>query len=131
MFPLREPSGVNPNAPVLDEQTISEFRSRPDLQDNLRHSWLRMLKFYGFEAQQDPEWTVRPAANFAECAENWLSPYNHNHLRITRILKCLRALGLEAEARAFFNALSTIYNSRQFPGAISSVTFDYWRSAMA
>jgi hypothetical protein len=36
MFPLREPSGVNPGAPVLDPATIAEFRSNTGLQDNLR-----------------------------------------------------------------------------------------------
>ena len=131
MFPLREPSGVNPDAPVLDAGTISEFRSRADLQETLRQSWLRMLKFYGFEAAQggSAEWAVKPAANFADRAENWLTPYNHNHLRITRIIKCLRTLGLDAEARAFFTALSAVYRSPQFKGAISPVTFDYWRAA--
>ena len=131
LFPLRQPSGVNPDAPVLDAGTISEFRSREDLQKNLRQSWLRMLKFYGFEAAQSgAEWTVEPAANFADRAENWLTPYNHNHLRITRIIKCLRTLGLDAEARAFFAALSAVYRSPQFKGAISAVTFDYWQAAV-
>jgi hypothetical protein len=130
LFPLREPSGVNPGAPVLDRATIAEFRSRPDLQENLRQSWRRMLKFYGFEASTGPNWTVRPATNFDERAKNWLTPYNHNHLRITRIIKCLRALGLETEAQSFFDALSVIYRSQQFTGAISPVTFEYWQSAV-
>ena len=131
MFPLREPSGVNPDAPVLDARTISEFRSRTDLQENLRQSWLRMLKFYGFDAVQSGiDWTVKPAANFDERAENWLTPYNHNHLRITRIIKCLGTLGLAPEARAFFDALSAVYRSPQFKSAISAVTFDYWQAAV-
>jgi Opioid growth factor receptor (OGFr) conserved region len=130
MFPLREPSGVNPDAPLLDKTAIAEFRSRPDLQENLRQSWLRMLKFYGFVADSSSDWAVRPAPNFTERAKNWLTPYNHNHLRITRILKCLRALGLETEAQAFFGALSAIHHSRQFAGTISPVTFEYWQSAL-
>ena len=130
LFPLREASGVNPGAPVLDPATIAEFRSNPDLQENLRRSWLRMLKFYGFEASSSPNWTVRPAANFGERSRNWLTPYNHNHLRITRIIKCLRALGLEAEAQSFFDALSVLYHSPQFAGTISDVTFEYWQAAL-
>lgn len=130
MFPLREPSGVNPGAPVLDPATIAEFRSTPDLRENLRQSWLRMLKFYGFEAGPGPSWTVSPAPNFSDRSRNWLNPYNHNHLRITRIIKCLRTLDLEIEARSFFDALSAIYYSPQFAGTISPVTFEYWRSAV-
>jgi len=126
MFPLREQSGVNPDAPLLDAATIAEFRSRPELQENLRQSWLRMLKFYGLAASSDPSWIVTPAANFRERAKNWMRPYNHNHLRITRILKCLRALGLDEEARAFFDCLSEIYDER----SISPVTLEYWRAAV-
>jgi hypothetical protein len=88
-----------------------------------------MLKFYGFEAKADPGWIVERAANFGERSKNWLTPYNHNHLRITRIIKSLRALGLEAEAAAFFEALAQIYHSPEFEGKISPVTFEYWQSA--
>jgi hypothetical protein len=77
-----------------------------------------------------PNWTVSPAPFFGERSKNWLNPYNHNHLRITRIIKCLRALGLETEARSFFDALSAIYHSPQFAGTISPVTFEYWQSAV-
>src|SRR5947208_7865434 len=88
MFPLRERSGANPGAPTLDQKTIDEFRARPELQDNLRASFCRMLRFYGLGLEED----VRRGANFEERAGNWLSPWNHNHLRITRILKSLRIL---------------------------------------
>jgi hypothetical protein len=33
---------------------------------------------------------------------------DHNHLRITRILRSLRILGLEAEALAWYNTLSSL-----------------------
>src|ERR1700724_1685605 len=46
---------------------------------------------------------------FADRSDNWLTASNHKHLRITRILKSLRPLGLEAEAAAFFNCLADIY----------------------
>src|SRR5438128_7445456 len=81
------------------------IRARPELQDNLRASFCRMLRFYGLELEED----VRRGANFEERAGNWLSPWNHNHLRITRILKSLRILGLEKEASLFFNCLAQIY----------------------
>src|SRR5580698_3186044 len=47
LFPLREKSGFNVNAPVLDELTLTEFRKRPELKQNLRQSLQRMLTFYG------------------------------------------------------------------------------------
>lgn len=57
---------------------------------------------------------------------------NHNHLRITRILRCLSLLGLEREATAFFNCLSEIYEDEQdkpMP-AISDEAMQYWREAV-
>ena len=123
MFPLAERSGANPAAPILDEPTIHEFRSRPELRENLRASFLRMLRFYGLELDSGK---VKAAADFR--SKVWLTPGNHNHLRITRILKSLRILGLEQDAGAFFDCLTEIYTSH--PGAISSETWRYWQSAV-
>jgi hypothetical protein len=131
MFPMREPSGVNFTAPVLDTPTIEKFRSKPELQEKLRASFVRMLKFYGMEiASSGPRMKIEPAANFRERAKVWLRPHNHNHLRITRIIKSLRLLGLEIEARAFFDCLAGIYHS-QSTQAISADTLRYWQSALS
>jgi hypothetical protein len=89
------------------------------------------MNFYGIEARSG-EITVTHTPNLATKAIVWLTPGNHNHLRITRILKCLSLLGLEAEARAFFDCLSEIYEDEQdkpMP-AISSETILYWRGAV-
>src|SRR5207249_2799149 len=84
MFPLPERSGVNPRAPVLDPATIAEFRTSPEMQQNLRKSFLRMIGFYGLTLNATGE--IERAVNFKSQASNWLSPGNHNHLRITRII---------------------------------------------
>ena len=128
MFPLTEPSPVNPDAPVLDEETIAVFHARPDLRDALRTSWLRMLAFYGVELS---EGRVTRAASFNQKSANWLWPNNHNHLRITRILKCLRLLGLDEESRVFFDCLADIYASerRKPRPAITERTFEFWQHA--
>jgi hypothetical protein len=52
LFPLPEPSGFNAAAPALNRESIQEFRTRPDLQDKLRVSFLRLMSFYGLEAQK-------------------------------------------------------------------------------
>ncbi len=105
LFPLAEPSPVNPLAPVLDRETIEAFAAQPELRQNLRLSFLRMLRFYGLEMQSGPPLRIQPAANFDERAANWLHPGNHNHLRITRILKSLALLGLKEESGAFLECL--------------------------
>lgn len=122
LFPLPERSGANPAAPILDPATIQAFHATPEMRDRLRQSFLRMLRFYGLA------WTnnaVGRAPNFTARAQNWLWPMNHNHLRLTRILRSLRVLGLEAESAALFRALDSIH--REFPDRITERTFDFWR----
>lgn len=50
---------------------------------------------------------------------------DHNHLRITRIIRSLRVLGLEDEALAFYQRLKQIYSS----GEISPRSFMFWTRA--
>lgn len=133
LFPLPEPSGFNLAAPVLSPESIRDFRARPDLQEKLRVSFRRMVSFYGLEARSGGQVTINRASDFVAKATVWLSPGNHNHLRITRILRCLRVLGLEAEADAFFECLSEIYKDEQSKPepAISDDTMRYWRAAVS
>ena len=131
LFPLPEPSGFNVAAPVLNRKSIQDFRKRPDLQNKLRVSFLRLMNFFGLEARSGEQITVTRAPNFTAKTTVWLSPGNHNHLRITRILRSLSVLGLEAEAKVFFDCLSKIYENEQnkpMP-AISDETLLYWREA--
>jgi hypothetical protein len=132
LFPLPERSGFNLAAPVLTREVIREFRARSELQQNLRVSFLRMMAFYGLEVRLAEPVKVSRAPDFAVRSAGWLSPGNHNHLRITRILRCLNVLGLEAEAKAFLECLAEIYQDEQSKPlpAISSETFEYWRRAL-
>jgi len=93
LFPLPERSGFNVAAPVLTRESIQEFRTQPDLQQHLRGSFLRMMTFYGLETHFGRQIAITRAPNFATKATGWLSPGNHNHLRIRRILRCLTVLG--------------------------------------
>src|SRR5579859_872082 len=97
IFPLPERSGANPWAPVLTQAGISAIRSTPDMQQRLHAGYVRMMKFYGF--QSAGERLVHSPA-FAAVSSNWLSAGNHNHLRLTRMLRSMRVLGLEGEAES-------------------------------
>jgi hypothetical protein len=123
LFPLPEPSPVNPAAPTLDRTTIEEFRRRPDLQAALLTSFKTMLAFYGFKLAGETPPQIERGPNFKERSANWLSPNNHNHLRITRILRALRLLGLEAYAQAFFAALDAVY--KEMPSKITATTYAF------
>ena len=128
IFPLPERSGANPWAPVLDAQSISAIRSSPDMQDRLRLAFQRMLAFYGFTWQAG---AVIAGPHFAAASQNWLHAGNHNHLRLTRMLRSLRVLGLEGEAAALWEALRTLYEGERAAGrrTITEETFAFWRQA--
>ncbi|KAF2836271.1 hypothetical protein M501DRAFT_912189, partial [Patellaria atrata CBS 101060] len=130
LFPLPEGSLFNWDVPLIDEPTFEAFRSRSDLRDSLRRSLTRMLSFYGFELNSSsgkPEVDLK--ADHEARFRNWVMRSNHNHLRITRIIRSLRVLGLEAEARAFFEALEEVYETGLGRSRIGPTSMMYWTRA--
>jgi len=101
LFPMRERSGANPTAPRLDPAAIEAFRTRPQLHSALLRSLDRMLSFYGLAWAGD---AIVRGSTFVK-RSMWLTPGNHNHLRLTRILISLRVLGEEEAAQALFRCL--------------------------
>jgi hypothetical protein len=83
-----------------------------------------MLRFYGFST--DGGKVVR-SDDFARKCQNWLTPNNHNFLRITRIIKCLMLFGYSKRARAFYDALLRVYH--EHPSLIGEQTLGYWNRA--
>ena len=129
LFPTDQPSAFNFNAPRVLPRHREEFSRRAELRENLIHGLRRMLAFYGLEYHEERgqvhisrsvAWTLRKG--------NWLTPRNHNHLRLTRILTSLRLLGLPDHARALFLILDEIAQSDD-GAAISSTSRAFWKSA--
>lgn len=130
LFPLAEKSAYNPSAPLVDVDVIQAFHQNPQLQENLQRSLTVMLKFYGLQLQEIKPGKVRinRSETYPNRQSEWVLRSNHNFLRITRILKCLKALGLEGEAIAFYDCLQQIYHdSRE---QIGSETFRHWTNAV-
>lgn len=126
LFPLPEPSRFNPDAPLLTAEDIATFRQDERLQANLRRSFERFLTFLGLTPAENGE--VIQGPNFAaRLPDVWAAP-NHNWLRISRVLRCLRLLGLAHEAQALFDRLDAFYRERKFP--ILADTFRYWSDAV-
>lgn len=107
LFPLRERSGANPTAPRLDDAAVAAFHERPELRANLQRAYDRMLAFY-------------------RSSDQWLTPGNHNHLRLTRMMISLRTLGLAADARELYDYVTGVAAQR---GGVTNETLRYWREA--
>jgi hypothetical protein len=131
LFPLREPSAVNYTAPLITDDTVAAFANDSALRNSLKRSFELMLDFYGLSLVEEPQRRVAvvPTAAFGARRRTWLTPGNHNHLRLTRILTSLRALGLSEYSNALFDRLTAI--NRDYPGTISPTSFGYWQRTHA
>ena len=108
MFPLREASGANFNAPTLLVSDIEAIQSSIQCRQNLEKSATWILAFF-------------------ERTEEIFQYTNHNHLRVTRIIKSLRLLHSDQQAEQFKQAVLGIIQAR---GArINPVTVAFWLEA--
>ena len=105
MFPLSEASGSNFNAPVLLASEINEIRSSIYCQQNLADSAAWMLSFF-------------------KRTELIFQYTNHNHLRVSRIIKSLRLLHSDQAADQFKDELLALIETRQ--ARINPVTVAFW-----
>ena len=132
VFPTIRRSGVNPSAPVITGDTIRAFETRPELGNRLRRSFDRMLAFYGMtrRATADPNEAIAiDDARFAERSRTWLSPGNHNHLRLTRIMESLATLGLRPDAKGLQRCLVDLSEGAG-RGRITRDTRKFWVEAV-
>lgn len=124
LFPTRQPSAVNPFAPLVTEGTVRAFAADETLRRRLREAMDRMLGFYGLKRQAAH--IEIDAARFAVRARTWLHPGNHNHLRLTRIMDSLLSLGLRDDALALKRCL--LEDVCTAPGGrVSERTMEFWR----
>ena len=84
LFPLDEPSRSVNGVPILTDLDIDEIRQSSLAQANLAKS-------------------ARWFLGFLERNDHWITKYNHNHLRITRVIKSLRLLASDKAADEFKN----------------------------
>lgn len=130
VFPLDTPSSANPDAPLLTEETIRAFSWDEVLRDRLQKSLAVMLRFYGLERLALPgdKLVVIRAVTFPERRGVWIWPNNHNHLRLTRIIRSMRLLGQKKDAYALAQCLDDICRT-EGRDIISEETAEHWRQA--
>ena len=84
IFPLEEASRSSFNAPVLEKFEIEEIRSSNIAKINIINA---------------SQWYL----SFLKRQNHWIRHYDHNHLRITRIIKSLRLLVSNESADSFYD----------------------------
>jgi len=106
VFPLPEPSKAQPQSPVLTDEELQEFRDDEALRANVIRAYDRWLEFMAGTSQ-------------------WKRPGDHNHLRLTRIIRFLSLIGMHQEAANVFKVAT-----EGTEGVVPDVTVWYWREAM-
>ena len=93
MFPLTEKSLSVPGVPTLSATDIEAIRASDVARANLERS---ALWYLGFLQRND----------------HWIRSYDHNHLRITRVIKSLHLLVAKNDASLFLAAVFDIAGER-------------------
>lgn len=109
LFPLAEASRAVPGAPVLSAVEAAAVRGDPLAQAGLRAGLARMARFYAG-------------------TDGWLTGYDHNHLRITRIITATRDLLGPAEAAAFHAGVVARNTAAGAP--VNRESLRYWSAAL-
>ena len=108
LFPLNEPSRSVNGVPVLTELEIDEIRQISLAQANLAKS-------------------ARWFLGFLERNDHWIIKYNHNHLRITRVIKSLRLLASDKAADEFRDKVLALAGDNL--NLVDQKARGFWRSA--
>jgi len=108
LFPLPEPSSAAPRSPVLVPDDIRAIRDSELAPSALAAATDRMNAFY-------------------RTTHDWLMPNDHNHRRITRIIRSLRILVGDEAADAFRAGILTRVEATRAP--ISARSRGYWATA--
>jgi hypothetical protein len=133
LFPLYAPSQFNPHAPLLTDEVCAAFRDPlyPDhlvLQANFQAAIRRMLAFYGYSINLLSPTEVEGTGDWDEQSEHWLTPGNHNQMRITRMLRSMYLLGRAPLARSWQRSLFAV--GKAHPEAVSMGTLRFWAEAV-
>lgn len=109
IFPLTEPSEQVLGSPYLEnEEDIKVIRDDLDIQDNFIKSLLRMEEFY-------------------KDNDSWLQPNDHNHMRISRILKSTRLLSNPQNTKDFYDFIMLRVKSFK---PVTDESLEFWKKAI-
>ncbi|MCE5316040.1 MAG: macro domain-containing protein [Parachlamydia sp.] len=127
LFPTFQESQFNKNSPVLNQQLANALKADPVIVDNMRRSFESMLSYYGMRYDVTSDKVVA-APNLEERKRDWFHADDHNFRRISRILSCLKTMGLNKEGKAFFDFLAQMNQAQ--PGVFQN-SFNIWRQIVS
>ncbi|MCR5008242.1 MAG: hypothetical protein K6A76_06640 [Oribacterium sp.] len=114
LFPLAEESRFS-ECDLLTEEDRLAFRGSILAQDGMRGAYQKMLWFWKLDGEQYKNSVYR----------HWNAYNNHNHWRMSRVLKSLQLLGMEEEYKDFSMRIRWIIDHPQ-QYRVTGVTVKIW-----
>mgnify|MGYP001169483127 CR=1 FL=1 len=108
IFPLNEPSFFSSNKHYIkSSEQLKELTSNLQIKKNILNS---------------ADWFI----SFLSKNNHWITHYDHNHLRITRMIKSVRLIVGNAEANNIYNKIISIEGVLI---NVSKKSLKYWKEA--
>lgn len=125
VFPTKEVSRFS-KIDIITDEDLANFKASEVAQQNVRAMYQKMLCFWKINDTLYQEWGKNAPLRL------WNRCNNHNHWRMTRILKSLKMLGMEQEFNDFSLRLSTILELRKINNSIriTNETIKLWNENM-
>jgi hypothetical protein len=125
LFPIRERSPINPNAPVMSYSMQRQLKNDKRLRGQMTAAFIRMLWFWGIEFQgRYKGFAIPPGMEYR--TERWCTESDHNQLRMSRMLECMSLVGFYITAD-LYDFLEKTMNEK---GLVHIDSVDYWRRAV-
>lgn len=115
LFPLKEASQFNPDAPLVTEETLEQFKEFYDIVGERMYAAFRKMFTFYFNSGRG-FWL-------------WVTPNNHNFLRITRILKSQNIFGYDFNVGLMSSYLENLTVNEEYNEIIGPVTRKFWIEA--
>lgn len=110
MFPTMTPSQAQPQSPYIHEEMLRTYQEDIVVRMNLITSTERYIQF------------------LRDNTSIWAKQYDHNHLRITRVIESIRLLIGREQAKSFYSLVCTMNAVQGYPVNIQST--EYWKEAL-
>lgn len=133
IFPTDESSRYNSRVPLLTSELQRTARDDPEIRAAVRRALRKFCSFLGLEMVEldgEPYLLVRKSPEFdARAPVCWHTrgKGNHNWLRISRALHCLRLVGMDDEAAALLACLENLHAE----GVRCAASLPFWRKRAA
>jgi hypothetical protein len=134
LFPLMEPSNYNPDAPIMTEEdrvALEEKGKTPTQRfQNIFEGVSKFINYMGIEdIWYFDSFDGFELKDFDQRKYVWAETFNHNHLRITRMLKFLSLIGWNRYGKSLVEFMKKTAAEKNF--TLNPNSLKYWEEAVA